>query len=370
MGFMGDSQYMQQALELAAKGRGWTSPNPMVGAVVVAAGRVVGRGYHQRAGGPHAEVNAIDDAGDEAAGATLYVNLEPCNHFGRTPPCTRKIIDAGIRRVVVAMADPNPGVTGGGNASLRERGIDVTTGVCEKEARCLNEYFIKWTTTGRPFVVVKCASTLDGRIATRSGDSRWVSGPASRRFVHWMRHGVDAILVGVATVKKDDPSLTTRLEGVCGSDPIRIILDTHLSISPAATMLHQVSPAPTWVVCGPQAPADRRAALEHSGARVIGLPLQGGRIDLPMLIGTIGAMGVTSLLIEGGGTVIGSAFAARIVDKVCLFYAPKILGGDDGVPMCRGSGPETMDQSIPIYDLTVSRFDDDVLLQGYLTPWR
>ncbi len=234
---MNDQDYMKLALDLAEKGRGWTSPNPMVGAVVVKDGRIVGRGYHQQPGGPHAEVNAIDDAGDRARGATLYVTLEPCNHFGRTPPCTRKILDAGIRRVVVAMTDPNPGVQGGGNPYLQDQGIQVTTGICEKEARTLNENFITWVTTGKPFVIVKCAATLDGRIATRTGDSRWVTGPASRQFVHRIRHGVDAILVGVETVKKDDPSLTTRLDGETGSDPTRIVLDTHLSIPLTAKML-------------------------------------------------------------------------------------------------------------------------------------
>jgi diaminohydroxyphosphoribosylaminopyrimidine deaminase/5-amino-6-(5-phosphoribosylamino)uracil reductase len=365
---MDDLNYMQQALELAAKGRGWTSPNPMVGAVVVKDDRIVGQGYHQRAGGPHAEVNAIDDAGDRARGATLYVTLEPCNHFGRTPPCTRKILDAGIRRLVVAMGDPNPGVQGGGNAYLKDQGLDVTTGICEKEARTLNEGFIAWVTTGRPFVIVKCAATLDGRIATRTGDSRWVTGPASRQFVHGLRHAVDGIMVGVETVKKDDPRLTTRLDGATGSDPTRIILDTHVSIPLTARMLHQASDAPTWVVCGQLAPADRRTALENAGARVVPAALKSGRIDLSALMKQLGAMGITSLLIEGGGTVIGSAFAAGIVDKICFFYAPKILGGDDGIPICRGAGPQSMQQSIPIHDLSVFRFDADVMLQGYLKP--
>ena len=365
---MNDHKYMQQALDLAAKGRGRTSPNPMVGAMVVKDGRVMGRGYHQRAGSPHAEVNAIDDAGDRTRGATIYVTLEPCNHFGRTPPCTRKIIDAGIRRVVVAMTDPNPDVQGGGTETLRGQGLDVTTGICEKEARTLNEGFITWVTTGKPFVIVKCAATLDGRMATRTGDSRWVTGPASRRFVHRIRHGVDGIMVGVETVKKDDPSLTTRLEGETGSDPTRIILDTRLSIPLTAKMLHQTSHAPTWVVCGTDASTDRRTALEKTGARVITASLKAGRIDLSALMKQLGAMGITSLLIEGGGTVIGSAFAADIADKICFFYAPKILGGDDGVPICRGAGPESMKQSISIHDLSVFRFDADVMIQGYLKP--
>jgi diaminohydroxyphosphoribosylaminopyrimidine deaminase/5-amino-6-(5-phosphoribosylamino)uracil reductase len=365
---MDDQTYMQQALALAEMGRGWTSPNPMVGAVVVKDGAVVGRGYHQRVGGPHAEVNAIDDAGERACGATLYVTLEPCNHIGRTPPCTRKIVEAGVRRVVVAMIDPNPGVEGGGNGYLQDRGIEVTTGICEKEAGVLNEGFVTWVTTGRPFVIAKCAATLDGRIATRTGDSQWVTGKEARRFVHRIRHGVDGIMVGAETVKRDDPSLTTRLGGAPASDPTRIILDSRLTISPAAKMLHQTSDAPTWVICGPDAPDARRSALETTGARTITATLKEGRIDLPALMDQLGGMGISNLLIEGGGTVIGSALAAGIVDKVCFFYAPKILGGDDGVPICRGTGAKHMRDSIPVFDLTVSRFDEDVMLEGYLKP--
>jgi diaminohydroxyphosphoribosylaminopyrimidine deaminase/5-amino-6-(5-phosphoribosylamino)uracil reductase len=363
---MKDTDYMQIALELAEKGRGWTSPNPMVGAVVVKDGHIVGRGYHERVGGPHAEVNAIDNAGSDAKGATIYVTLEPCNHFGRTPPCTKKIIDAGIRRVVVAMNDPNPGVKGGGNSFLREHQIEVTTGILEKEAGELNEGFATWITTKKPFVIAKCAATLDGRIATRTGDAKWVTGPASRSYVHRIRHGVDGIMVGVQTVISDDPSLTTRLEGEEGSDPTRIILDTNLSMPPTAKMLSQPSNAATWIVCGPDASDDRRRVLENAGARIVPVPVKNGRIDLTALIALLGSEGITSLLIEGGGTVLGSAFAAGIVDKVCFFYAPKILGGDDGIPICRGSGPTTMAQSLSVKDVTVHRFEMDVMLQGYL----
>ena len=356
------------ALNLAEKGRGWTSPNPMVGAVVVNDGQVVGQGYHHRAGGLHAEVHAIDDAGGLAKGATIYVTLEPCNHFGRTPPCTHKIIDAGIRRVVVAMSDPNPGVEGCGNQYLEQQGIQVTTGVCEADAKTLNEGFTTWITTGAPFVILKCAATLDGHIATRTGDSRWVTGPASRGFVHQLRHTVDGIMVGVETVKKDDPSLTTRLDGQAGSDPTRIILDTHLSMPLTSKLLHQQSTASTWIICGPHTDADRQAALERTGAWVISVPLKDGRIDLSILMQQLGSMEITSLLIEGGGSVIGSALRAGIVDKVCFFYAPKLLGGDDGIPISRGPGVARMQDSLSVHDLEVFRFDADVMLQGYLKP--
>jgi diaminohydroxyphosphoribosylaminopyrimidine deaminase/5-amino-6-(5-phosphoribosylamino)uracil reductase len=365
---MNDHDYMQQALDLAEKGRGWTSPNPMVGAVVVKQGQVIGRGYHRRAGGPHAEVHAIDDAGSQAQGATLYVTLEPCNHFGRTPPCTHKIVAAGIRRVVVAMTDPNPDVAGGGNQYLHDQGLEVTVGVCQAQAKNLNEAFVTWVTTGRPFVILKCAATLDGRIATRTGDSRWVTGPASRRYVHRLRHAVDGIMVGVETVRQDDPSLTTRLDDATGVDPTRIILDTHLSMPLNAKVLHLASQAPTWVACGEAAPMDRRSTLEAAGARVIPTKQHRDRIDLPALIEQLGRMGIGSLLIEGGAAVSGAAMAAGIVDKICFFYAPKILGGDDGVPICRGAGPERMQESLAVHDLSVSRFEADVLFQGYLKP--
>jgi diaminohydroxyphosphoribosylaminopyrimidine deaminase/5-amino-6-(5-phosphoribosylamino)uracil reductase len=277
-------------------------------------------------------------------------------------------MNAGVQRVVVAMTDPNPDVRGGGNDTLRQNGIEVITGVCERDARTLNEGFVTWITTGKPFVVVKCAATLDGRIATRTGDARWVTGAASRQYVHRIRHAVDGIMVGVNTVRQDDPSLTTRLAGETGSDPTRIILDTHLSLPLSAKLLQQHSNAPTWVVCGSGAIADRRSALEKAGATVIEAPLKEGRIDLSILMDKLGGLNITSLLIEGGGTVIGSVFAEGIAHKVCFFYAPKILGGDDGVPICRGSGPESMQASIPIHGMTVHRFDEDVMLQGYLEP--
>ena len=359
---------MQMALGLAIKikGEGFTSPNPMVGAVVVKDGRVVGSGYHQMVGGPHAEVNAIDAAGKLAKGATLYVTLEPCNHTGRTPPCTRKILDAGIKRVVVSMMDPNEDVAGGGAKFLEQQGIRVTTGVCREQARKLIEAFVKFVRTRRPFVITKCAATLDGRIATRSGDSKWVTGEKSRQFVHRLRHAVDGILVGINTVRTDNPSLTTRLPGGLGKDPVRIILDTHLSISPEAKLLRQESAADTILVVGKPLMQDKQTALEKDGIRVIQSKLKNGLIDMDALMDRLGAMGLTSLLIEGGSRVLTSAFNAGIVDKVFFFYAPKILGGDDGIPICSGPGPELMSQSITVNNINVRRFGDDVMIEGYI----
>lgn len=366
---MNDEQIMKLALDLAGKGIGYTSPNPMVGAVLVKDGNIVGKGYHQAAGKAHAEVNAIDAAGPLAKGAVLYVTLEPCNHVGRTPPCTEKILAAGIREVVVAMPDPNPDVTGGGIGYLQQRGIPVRWGVCEAEARKLNECFIKYVTTHRPFVTIKCAATLDGRIATRTGDSKWVTGPESRAFVHRLRHAADAIMVGIHTVQKDDPSLTARMDGGGGKDPVRVILDTRLSIAEDAKVLRLPSDSATILICAASlsdVQKKKKNRLEKRGVRIVEAPLKGGRIDLDQLMNRLGADGITSLLIEGGGDVIASALAAGIVDKVFFFYAPKILGGDDGVPICRGSGPELMEGCIRVRDMDVRRFGSDVLIEGYV----
>jgi diaminohydroxyphosphoribosylaminopyrimidine deaminase/5-amino-6-(5-phosphoribosylamino)uracil reductase len=362
---MDHEYFMRMALNLARKGQGYTSPNPMVGAVIVKNGAVVGRGYHRAAGQAHAEVEAIDDAGIKARGASLYVNLEPCNHTGRTPPCTRYILKAGIRRVIMAMADPHT-KAGGGAAFLQQNGIDVLSGVCEKQAARLNEAFVTFVSTGCPFVIVKCAATLDGRIATRTGDSQWVTGEKARRFVHRLRHAVDAILVGIGTVRADNPRLTTRLNTKNGVDPDRIVLDTHLSISPDAKILSLDSDADTLLIAGKNATRAKRKQLQKEGVRIIDQPLEKGRIDLKSLIVRLGSEGITSLLIEGGSTVLASAFNSGIVDKVLFFYAPKILGGDDGMPICRGSGPAFMKDSIQLKHIRVQRFAEDVMIEGYI----
>lgn len=364
-----DIHYMKEAISLAERGRGFTSPNPMVGAVVVKANQIVGRGWHRAAGGHHAEVEAINDAGDSAAGADIYVTLEPCNHYGKTPPCTKKIIDSGIRRVVVAAPDPNPFVSGGGIQYLQEHGIKVEVGVCKDEAETLIEDFIWYVQHDKiPFVVLKCAATLDGRLATSTGDSRWITGEKSRKFVHELRHAYDAILVGSGTLHKDNPSLTCRIEGFNGTtrDPRRIILDSSLSIDPGAKVLTQRSNADTIIATSPNADPEKRATLENMGVTVLTVPEKGDALDLNNLLGQLGKMGIMTLLIEGGATVIASALASSVVNKVLFFIAPKILGGDDGVPVCRGRSPLFMKDALQLKNVDMRRFDDDILIQGYL----
>nr|WP_080806234.1 bifunctional diaminohydroxyphosphoribosylaminopyrimidine deaminase/5-amino-6-(5-phosphoribosylamino)uracil reductase RibD [Desulfamplus magnetovallimortis] len=370
---MDDIQYMQEALALAAKARGYTSPNPMVGAVVVRNSNIVGRGWHHAPGLPHAEVEAINDAGKNAEGADIYVTLEPCNHYGKTPPCTRKIVEAGIRRVVVATEDPNPFVKGGGIDFLRSMGIPVDVGVCREEAETLIEDFIWYVQNDKkPFVILKCAATLDGRLATSTGDSRWVTSSASRKYVHELRHACEAILVGSGTLKNDNPSLTARLEGVETRDPKRVILDSSLSISPDARVLNQPSNAETIIVTSIDASMQKAKELQAMGATLIRVPCRNNagetynRLDLPYLMNELGKIGVMSLLVEGGGRVAGSFLSETLVNKVMFFIAPKILGGDDGIPVCRGKGPLLMKDAFQLKRVDIARFDDDTLVSGYL----
>ncbi|MBW1680437.1 MAG: bifunctional diaminohydroxyphosphoribosylaminopyrimidine deaminase/5-amino-6-(5-phosphoribosylamino)uracil reductase RibD, partial [Deltaproteobacteria bacterium] len=291
-----DIHYMRMALKEARKGLGRTSPNPAVGAVLVREGRRIAAGFHRRAGAPHAEVDALRKAEGRARGATLYVTLEPCNHQGRTPPCTEAILQAGVSRVVVGMRDPNPGVRGGGCRFLAERGVDVLVGVLERECMRLNEPFLKFVRTGRPFVAAKSAMTLDGWTATREKHARWVTGEQSRRRVHRLRDRFDAILVGVGTILADDPSLTTRGRG---SDPIRVIVDTRLRTPPDARVVTQESEAHTLLAVGGATDPERVRFMEAKGARVVRCPVRAGKIDLEALLGILGSMDVTSVLVEG-----------------------------------------------------------------------
>ncbi|WP_449244428.1 bifunctional diaminohydroxyphosphoribosylaminopyrimidine deaminase/5-amino-6-(5-phosphoribosylamino)uracil reductase RibD [Desulfobacca acetoxidans] len=362
-----DQRYMALALKLAARGVGCTSPNPMVGAVVVRDGYIVGRGYHRRYGGPHAEVEALRQAGSQADGATLYVTLEPCNHYGQTPPCTEAILAAGIRRVVIANSDPNPHVVGGGAAYLQSKGLLVQSGLLAKAGSRLNEAFFKAMTTGQPFVIAKAAASLDGKIATRTNDSQWITGAPARTWVHRLRHQVDAILVGVGTVMADDPQLTTRLPKGQGKDPIRLVLDSRLRLPLNAKVLTQISAAPTWMVCTPSAPSEKITAIQELGAEVIITPAIENRVELRTLLKILGERRIQSLLVEGGAEVQGAFFDAGLVDKFHLFLAPKFIGGRQAPGILGGLGASRLAEAQLVHDLSIRRIGEDILISGYLT---
>jgi len=357
-----DSEYMQRALALAANGRGRTSPNPMVGCVVVSGNSVVGEGFHEYAGGPHAEVNAFRDIPAEArTQLTVYVTLEPCAHHGKTPPCVDFLLNEDLVRVVVAMKDPNPLTAGKSVARLREAGIRVDVGCCEAEARRLNEIFIKHITTGRPFVIAKCGMTLDGKIASHTGHSRWITCEASRARVHEIRSEVDGILVGSRTVMLDDPSLTARLVNGVVKDPTRIVLDAGAYLDGKRRIFQLNSKAPTWV-----AVSEDRDYPEADD--VIRVPRGDGGVDMAVLMDELGKRGITSLLIEGGGTTHASAFNAGIVDKVMFFVTPKILGGREAVSPVEGPGRETVDEAIQLDQMTATPIGQDLLIEAYVRP--
>jgi diaminohydroxyphosphoribosylaminopyrimidine deaminase/5-amino-6-(5-phosphoribosylamino)uracil reductase len=358
------AKLMRRALELAERGAGRVNPNPLVGAVVVKDGRIVGEGFHERFGGPHAEVLALDAAGEEARGADLYVTLEPCVHWGKTPPCVERIISSGIKRVFVAVRDPNPLVNGKGIATLREAGIAVTEGVLEREARKLNEPFFKFITTKRPFVVLKLALSLDGKVATRSGESRWISNERSRELVHQMRNRYAAVLVGVNTILRDDPQLTARAAGA--RDPWRIVLDSRGRIPLEAKVLSLGSPAPTVVATTELMPQEKERALISKGARVWRLRARDGRVDLEELLVRLGEEGLDSLLVEGGPTVAAGFLEAGLVDKVVFFIAPKIIGGEEAPGAVGGRGVEGLAEAWKLKDISVRMLEGDLVYEGYL----
>lgn len=358
-----DIHYMKLALRLARKGAGRTSPNPMVGAVVVRKGVVIGQGFHQKAGGPHAERIALDAAGEKAKGATLYLNLEPCNHFGRTPPCSRLILERGISKVVFGMTDPNPKVKGGGAGWLGSQGVEVVPGVLEQECRRLNEFFVKWIVTDRPFVVLKAAISLDGRIATRTGDSKWISSERSRLLVHRMRNEVDGVLVGIGTVIKDDPLLTVRLPKGKIKDPLRIVIDPRLRISPKARILNDTGK--TLIVTGTGVSPDKWEKLESKGAEILSLPEQEGHISIKDLLTDLGRRGLTSLLVEGGAEVYASFLSEGQVDKLVLFIAPLLVGGRQAKGMIGGRGAAQITEAIRLKEMKVKAWAGDILVEAY-----
>ena len=360
---------MKKVLELANRGKGYSSPNPMVGAVVVKNGEIIGSGYHKYYGGPHAEVYALDEAGELARGATLYVNLEPCSHYGKTPPCSIKIINSGIKRVVAAMEDPNPKVAGKGFEIMRDAGIEVEVGLLEKEAKKLNEIFIKYITTNFPFVILKSAQTIDGYLATSKGDAKWVTGKETRLFAHKLRHKVDAILIGINTVLNDNPSLTTRLEDREGKDSLRIILDSNLRTPKDAKIINQKSEANTLIVCGKNIDMEKEKYFnKKEGVELLSLSLNNeNQIAIRKLLKILHDREISSILVEGGGQVNHTFLKEKLIDKYYAFIAPKLLGGSDGVSVFTGDGPKKMKKFISLKDIKYQKIADDFLIEAYLS---
>ena len=356
---MNDIDYMRLALELAERGRGWTNPNPMVGAVIVKDGRVIGEGYHHRCGGLHAEREAFAACTESPAGATLYVTLEPCCHHGRQPPCTEAILEAGISRVVVGSGDPNPLVAGKGLSFLRAHGVEVETGVLQKECDALNHVFFHYICTTRPYVVMKYAMTLDGKIATRTGASQWITGESARERVHQDRHRYAAVMAGVGTVLADDPLLTCRMEG--GRNPVRVICDTHLRTPLDSQIVRTAREVPTILACTDGA---RRAPYEAAGCRVFVLPERDGHVDLSVLMERLGAAEIDSVLLEGGGTLNWAALESGIVQRVQAYIAPKLFGGKDAKSPVAGLGVELPAQAVKLKNTTVTQIGEDFLLEG------
>ncbi|MFC6463560.1 bifunctional diaminohydroxyphosphoribosylaminopyrimidine deaminase/5-amino-6-(5-phosphoribosylamino)uracil reductase RibD [Marinilactibacillus sp. GCM10026970] len=359
-----DRVYMRMALKLAEKGRGKTSPNPLVGAVIVKEGSVIGQGYHEQYGRPHAEVNAIKTATEPVEGATIYVTLEPCVHFGKTPPCTDLIIESKIKKVIVAAMDPNPLMAGKGIQLLREAGIEVREGILRKESEKLNEVFNKFITTQKPFVIMKYAMTLDGKIATESGKSKWISSEKSRNHAHKTRGQVAAILIGIGTVLKDDPLLTSRIEGL--SNPIRVVLDRNLNIPESSKLLQTLNLAPTIIVTSESACVEKIDRLKQKGVQVLLMQLDDGTFDFKKLMTLLGEDGIDSLLIEGGASIHAAAFEAGVVDKVAVYIAPKIFGGQNALSPIGGKGIQRVSAAVELKTYELSQLGEDILIEGYL----
>lgn len=358
-----DRRYMRMALRLARKAAGRTSPNPMVGAVLVKNSRVIATGYHRAAGGDHAEIVALKRAGDKAKGATLYINLEPCSHQGRTPPCTNALIRAGVHTVIAGMRDPNPLVAGSGFRKLKRAGIQVRVGVLEEECRILNEAFTKYIIRRLPFVILKLAASLDGKIAAASGDARWISDEHSRRVVHRLRNQVDAVLVGAGTVVADDPQLTCRIPG--GRNPWRVVLDAALRTPMSAKILHQPDPEKTILVTSLRAPERKLRALTALGIQVWTFAPHGRRIPWLPFLKRLAQIGVVSVMIEGGAITAAWALEDKIVDKLLFFYAPKILGGKARV-MVDGLEVARVKDALAVHRMQMKKTGTGFLVSGYL----
>lgn len=361
-----DQSYMRLALDLALKAEGHTSPNPMVGAVVVKSGKIISRGYHKKAGLPHAETIALRKAGSKARGADLYVNLEPCCHQGETPPCTNDIVAAGIKKVVMGIRDPNRLVSGKGIYYLRKNGVEVVTGVLEKDCQKINESFFKYIRTGRPWVILKSAISLDGKIATRKGESKWITGPKSREYAHQLRSRVDAILIGSKTIRSDDPRLTVRLKKKGTRNPARVILAGKRSIPDSSRVFKNAFRERVIYAALNDLKPSRKRSLQKMGVEVVFVKCTRGLIDLSDLLDKLGEMGITSVMVEGGSEVSGSIFTNKLVDKVIYFIAPKIIGGKDAPGPVGGQGINNLKNVLQVKNMTIAKLGDDLMVEGYI----
>ncbi len=363
---MKDQYYMRRAIELSLKGTGFVNPNPLVGAVLVKNNKIIGEGYHAIYGGPHAEVNAIYNSSQDCSGATMYVTLEPCSHYGKTPPCALKIIENNISRVVIGMADPNPLVSGNGIKLLEDANIEVTTGILSKEIELINEVFIHYITNNAPFVVMKTASTLDGKIATSTGHSRWVSSGESRTYVHELRQRYSGIMAGINTILKDNPELNIRhLNGtVC--HPHRIIVDSKARTPLQSKVLNKADDVKTFIAVTDDASKINIKNLKDQGAVTILCPKTEYGVDLNYLMKKLAEFSIDSILLEGGGILNYSAIHSGIVNKVISFIAPKIIGGKDAPTPVSGSGIKHMDEAIHLKSVRSHMIGDDVVIEGYL----
>lgn len=356
-------KFMQMALELARKAEGRTSPNPLVGSVIVKDGKIIGKGFHSAVDMPHAEIAAMDSVKDKnlLKGATVYVNLEPCCHYGRTGPCTKELIAAGIGEVYAAMLDPNPKNNGSGAEELRKAGIKVNIGINRDKAKKMNEAFCKYITTKKSFVIMKTAMSLDGKTATKTGQSKWISSEQSRRYVHELRHKVDAVMVGINTVLNDNPRLTTRIKN--GKNPIKIILDSKLRIPLDARIFEQ---GDVLVATTPSYDRKKKVALEKKGVGVIVVRKNTKRVDLTELMKELALRDIIHIMIEGGSEVNASALKAGIVDKMIYFISPKIIGGVDAKPAIGGSGIRYMEEALNLKDVQIKQLGPDIVMEGYL----
>jgi len=365
-------RFMLLALSIAPLGRGWTSPNPIVGAVVVKGGKVVGTGFHEKYGGPHAEVHALREAGKAAKGGTLFCTLEPCNHHGKTPPCVDAILAAGIKTVVYAASDPNK-IAAGGARALKKKKVAVIGGVLAEEAWAQNAPFFKRVGTGLPFVTAKWAMSADGKIATRARDSKWITGPKARAYAHHLRATHDAVLIGIGTVLSDAPLLTARL-GLKDPEhnnwqPRRVILDSQARTPLDAPLWTAENGGPVTIAVSSDAPIERVKQLKDKGAEIINVLSEDGRLPVREVLKGLAKLGVMSILVEGGAEVLGSFLDAKVVDRTCAFIAPKILGGRDSISAVRGTGVKKISDCLEMHSVRTESFPPDILIEGKLGAW-